>query len=186
VFNDLPWDKNQLKTWTQQDMVEIINNIGDNNDNKTFFVDGTVNQQGGWYFNLDLQGSDTAWIGEKGLTTPVVIGKTVYFGTYVPPQTTKDLCQTFDEGQSWLYAFDLLSGDATTKLAERSQERSQEGDQKSKGGTKDKPLAIPGAPGTPTISPIVLSTGAGLLPKGGNPLITDPLKPNRIFWMQHE
>jgi type IV pilus assembly protein PilY1 len=185
VFNDLPWDKNQLKTWTQQDMVEIINNIGDNNDNKTFFVDGTVNQQGGWYFNLDLQSSDTAWIGEKGLTAPVVIDKTVYFGTYVPPQTTKDLCQTFDEGQSWLYAFDLLSGGATTKLAGEKDASTGE-TQESKGGTKDKPLAIPGATGTPTISPIVLPTGAGILAKGKNALIMEPLHPSRIFWMQHE
>ncbi|BAP57567.1 type IV pilin biogenesis protein [Thioploca ingrica] len=189
VFNDLPWDKDQrdkdqLKTWTQDNMVEIINNVGDESDKKTFFVDENVNQQGGWYFNLDLSGgkNERAWNGEKGLTTPIVIKETVYFATYVPPQTTSDLCTAFDEGQSWLYAFNLLSGGATDKLANQSEEGKGEG----KGGTEQNPLAIPGPTGAPTLSTLVRKTGIFLMMRNKNPLRQEQLQPNRIFWMQQE
>jgi type IV pilus assembly protein PilY1 len=180
VFNDLPWDKDQLKTWTQESMVEIINNVGDESDKKTFFVDENVNQQGGWYFNLDLSGGqgERAWNGEKGLTAPIVIKETVYFATYVPPQTTSDLCTTFDEGQSWLYAFNLLSGGTTDKFADQSEE--------GKGGTEQNPLAIPGPSGAPTLSTLVRKTGIFLMMRNKNPLLQEQLQPNRIFWMQQE
>jgi type IV pilus assembly protein PilY1 len=180
VFNDLPWeDNNQLETWTQEDMVEIINNVGNENDEKTFFMDENVSQQGGWYFNLDLQGSDErAWIGEKGLTAPIVIKETVYFATYVPPQTTGELCKAFDEGQSWLYAFNLLSGGTTDKFAKQPDG--------GKGGTEENPLAIPGPSGAPTLSTLVRKTGIFLMMRNKDPLLQEQLQPNRIFWMQQE
>ena len=181
VFNDLPWENDQLKTWKQSDMVEIINNVGDNSDKKTVFVDDeTVKQKGGWYFNLDLSAGqdERAWVGEKGLTAPIVIKDIVYFATYVPPQTSSNLCETFNEGQSWLYAFNLLSGGATDKLTPQAEE--------GKGGTAENPIAVPGPSGAPTLAPLVRKTGIFLMMRNRDPLKQDSLQPNRIFWMQKD
>jgi len=112
VFLDQKWDEDKDKLRTlkpKTDMVDVTAWSEGSQVNLMEFKSDDDKQ--GWYFNLADGGSGSAlsWIGEKGITTPVIVDEKVIFTTYVPSQGENDACH-FNEGQSRLYILFLLSG----------------------------------------------------------------------------
>ncbi len=65
-----------------------------------------------WYF--DLKELDGSWIGEKGLSRPLILSGRLFFTTFLPDAsgTGVDLCATPIEGSGRLFAVDLLTAAA--------------------------------------------------------------------------
>lgn len=63
---------------------------------------------------IDLAETTGAFIGEKGLASPVIIGGKVFFTTFAPPQDVGNVsgCTVSGDGTSKLYALDMLTGGA--------------------------------------------------------------------------
>jgi type IV pilus assembly protein PilY1 len=65
----------------------------------------------GWYFDLK---EDAEWVGEKGLSSPIILDNRVFFTTYVPGanDSDNDVCGSPVEGYGKLYAVDIFNGSA--------------------------------------------------------------------------
>ncbi len=65
----------------------------------------------GWYFDLSENG---AWIGEKGLSSPIILDNRAFFTTYIPGanDNADDTCGSPVEGFGRLYAVDILNASA--------------------------------------------------------------------------
>jgi type IV pilus assembly protein PilY1 len=63
---------------------------------------------------IDLMETNGTFVGEKGLSSPVIIGGKVFFTTYTPPQDVGNVsgCTVSGDGTSKLYALDMLTGGA--------------------------------------------------------------------------
>ncbi|WP_353571737.1 PilC/PilY family type IV pilus protein [Candidatus Albibeggiatoa sp. nov. BB20] len=66
-----------------------------------------------------------AWVGEKGLASPVILDGKVYFTTYLPAETIEsnpaDVCGlVVPEGESRLYVLDLLTGGAAYDFSQNN------------------------------------------------------------------
>jgi type IV pilus assembly protein PilY1 len=74
-------------------------------------VQDLKNKQG---LYIDLMETSGAFIGEKGLASPVIIAGKVFFTTYTPPVDVGNVsgCTVSGDGVSKLYALDMLTGGA--------------------------------------------------------------------------
>ncbi len=160
----------------------ILNNL----ENVTDWNEGDINLQDtdkdGWYFNL--QESDEAWIGEKGLGRPLVLDENVFFITYVPPSsaTTKTIdggCGTFNPGSSRFYAINLLDGGPAFKKKEDGS-----GYDETERGTSSSDRALEVS--TLSFDPIVMYTKdlEEAVFAGTELIMKSPVPPARVFWMQ--
>ncbi|MDD2814941.1 MAG: PilC/PilY family type IV pilus protein [Thiotrichaceae bacterium] len=63
---------------------------------------------------IDLVETTGAFVGEKGLASPVIIDGKVFFTTFAPPQDVGNVsgCTVSGDGTSKLYALDMLTGGA--------------------------------------------------------------------------
>ncbi len=79
----------------------------------------------GWY--VEFKESSGAYLGEKGLASPIVMEGKVFFTTYVPAERDTeydaDACTLISaEGYGRLYALDILTGEAALNLNEENDE----------------------------------------------------------------
>ncbi|MEK8016826.1 MAG: PilC/PilY family type IV pilus protein [Candidatus Parabeggiatoa sp.] len=179
VFRDQKWDedKNELRTLTPEKNMVDVTGWSEGSQVNLMELDG---DKQGWYLNLADGGSGSAlsWIGEKGITTPMIVDEMVVFTTYVPSQGENDACH-FNEGESRLYILFLLSGGPAYDVINEKFDTKEKGDE-----TSDR--FIPGGDG-PGGGPVIVRTpGTGnrteLSSKTnfGSPPVT------RTFWMQKE
>ncbi len=70
-----------------------------------------LNAKSGWFIDLSEDGT---WIGEKGLSSPIILDNRVFFTTYIPGANTNadDTCGSPVEGFGRLYAVDILNAQA--------------------------------------------------------------------------
>jgi type IV pilus assembly protein PilY1 len=70
-----------------------------------------IKQKKGWYMDLSESGT---WIGEKGLSSPIILDNKAFFTTYVPGanESPNDSCGSPVEGYGRLYALNILNAAA--------------------------------------------------------------------------
>ncbi|MCV6637849.1 PilC/PilY family type IV pilus protein [Candidatus Albibeggiatoa sp. nov. NOAA] len=137
-------------------------------------------------------GDGGAWIGEKGLASPVILDGKVFFTTYLPSaaieQNPDDVCGlVVPDGESRLYALDLLTGGAAYNFDKSNNNEDGGGDGDSNLNSGDRHMSL----GTGVVSDLVtaftedgniglVSTDLSLLKNG--PRIQSDIDPT--FWMQ--
>jgi type IV pilus assembly protein PilY1 len=186
VFLDQKWDEHKDKLRTlkpKTDMVDVTAWSEGSQVNLMEFKSDDDKQ--GWYFNLADGGSALSWIGEKGITAPVIVEEKVIFTTYVPSLGDNDACH-FNEGQSRLYILFLLSGGPAYDVSEEKFDTDTEGGDES----SDRFIESGSGPGG---GPVVVRTPGGKDGKGPNEQVLIPTGTNlgtppvtRTFWMQKE
>jgi type IV pilus assembly protein PilY1 len=180
VFLDQQWDEanNTLRTLTQDDMIDVTDWSPGSEVNLIEFD----SDKQGWYLNLAEGGnsSNLSWIGEKGITAPVIVDDRVVFTTYVPPQEENDACR-FDEGKSRLYILFLLSGGPAYDVVDEKFDTETEGQT----GDESSDRFIPGGSG-PGGGPVIIRTPDGEQRElsSRTQLGTPPV--TKTFWMQKE
>jgi len=177
VFRDQKWDEDKNEPLTPEKNMVDVTGWSEGSQVNLMELDG---DKQGWYLNLADGGSGSAlsWIGEKGITTPMIVDEMLVFTTYVPSQGENDACH-FNEGESRLYILFLLSGGPAYDVINEKFDTKEKGDE-----TSDR--FIPGGDGPGGGPVIVRAPGTGnrteLSSKTnfGSPPVT------RTFWMQKE
>jgi len=70
-----------------------------------------IKSKKGWFIDL-IEESNSSWIGEKGLSSPLIFDGKIFYTTYVPGLSSDDPCAPMEEGGGYVYAVDLLNGGA--------------------------------------------------------------------------
>ncbi len=103
---------NSVKTLgVDDDLFDATNNLiqqGTDEQIATAKVD--IKGKKGWF--IDLKEYDNSWVGEKGLSSPLILDGKLFFTTYVPGLAPEDPCSPMVEGGGRLYAVDLITGGA--------------------------------------------------------------------------
>jgi type IV pilus assembly protein PilY1 len=119
-------------TLGEQDLYDATPNLIQESDGGKVQIEvDKMRESMGWYLCLtensvcddsaasfgDGDNEASAWIGEKGLASPIILDGKVFFTTYLPTSDTEtdpsDICNVIvPEGQSRMYALDLLTGGA--------------------------------------------------------------------------
>lgn len=130
----------------------------------------------GWYINLqESEMTQGSWIGEKGLSSPIVLKGKAYVATYVPPLESEDQCN-FSEGESRLYALDILNAAAVADLQSDGQLNKADRSKKMGSGLIHTPEPLnPSGTGETVMS---------FSRYPGTPDIKETRVPQRSFWMQ--
>jgi Tfp pilus tip-associated adhesin PilY1 len=177
VFLDQKWDEDKDKLRTlkpKTDMVDVTAWSKGSQVNLMEFKSDDDKQ--GWYFNLAEGGSALSWIGEKGITAPVIVEEKVIFTTYVPSLGDNDACH-FNEGQSRLYILFLLSGGPAYDVSEEKFDTDTEGGDES----SDRFIESGSGPGG---GPVIVNLPERVIIPTGTRLGSPPVK--KTFWMQKE
>jgi type IV pilus assembly protein PilY1 len=157
-------------TRTESDLADLTAAAGTLNDLKA---------KHGWYLDLRKEGAETtdSWIGEKGLSSTLILDGVLYFTTFVPTQPdAEDIC-TPQEGTGQLYAVNLFNAAAVFDLNSSGGEPT----------TADRSMKL-GAGIPSELVPVFQETGvAALVGVGGGAVRFDPdieLPRERTFWFQ--
>ena len=160
---------------TEQLYDATANIIQEGNESARIQAKQDLQEKQGWYINLqEPEMTQGSWIGEKGLASPMVLKGKVYVTTYVPPAESEDQC-SFSEGNSRLYALDILNAAAVIDLKSDGELNKADRSQETGSGINPTPLPL-NPPGSDTVVPKPLPDS--------KPIAKEKYAPQRSFWMQ--
>lgn len=130
-------------TLEERDLYDVTPNLIQEGDEGTIQAEvKKLKESFGWYMCFTEAGTcddgaligtnpeEGAWVGEKGLASPIILDSKVFFTTYLPAATIEqnpdDVCgMIVPEGESRLYALDLLTGGAAYDFNKGNNDGSQ-------------------------------------------------------------
>ncbi len=173
---------NNVESITLNDLYDATENVIQQGDEQSVIKATTdLRQKKGWYINLqgDEKGDKKAWVGEKGLASPLILDGKVYFTTYTPPSQNEDECD-FSEGISKVYMLELLSAGAAFDVDEDGEKTEADRHIETRSGIASTPYSYYTEDGKDPAVNVDLHNNVNDQP--GNPRGDREIE--RFFWMQ--
>ncbi|MEE9355516.1 MAG: PilC/PilY family type IV pilus protein [Methylococcaceae bacterium] len=148
----------------------------------------------GWFIDLKEYSGD--WIGEKGLSSPLILDGKIFYTTYVPGLTSDDPCAPAVEGGGRLYAINLLSAGAVYDWYDESDDEDEDEDEDENEDENEDPNDLTKEDRRYQLGGGIPSGAAAVFQKNGVSLVVgtgggattlDPdvgLPRHRTFWIQ--